>query len=503
MQEIENIEPAIWGLLFICQLQSDPSAINIWNCPPSSRVLFMNFSINLRFDEVTSRLSFGKCARASRHTLIIPPIFAILAAIAAPASARSATDSTGVETQPMAQMAPMPPMESTTAPSSTTDRPQGAACTPEQILPPFAKYCMPTATKPRVTLTLIINQFVVGSTTSGPRGQSRVTGPGSLMLMYEDNLSPRNTLRIDLMGSAEQATVGKIGTPQLLQSENLDAMHAHDTIMALEFRDTVKLGTSENQELTFLFAPRGAAAIGPVPYMHRPSAEGNPDSPLGHNLQDGFHDVSTVFGIGIRSRRTFIEATRFSGKAVSWPLPLHQSDSFGVRVTQGIDDHSDVGVSYADVLTPDDTGGAQHERFASAWLASNYKTSGGTFKSSLIWGQLRSSGHAAQNSFLAEAVLQRRLSNIFTRAEILQTTPEQLALIQFTGSARSRWVEAITLGYERALLKRGSFSLFAGGSLTKDFVTRSFESDYGARLGGAKLFIRLKLDTARGTMDRM
>lgn len=37
------------------------------------------------------------------------------------------------------------------------------------------------------------------------------------------------------MGSAEQVTVRKIGTPQLLQSENLDAMYAHDTIMALEF----------------------------------------------------------------------------------------------------------------------------------------------------------------------------------------------------------------------------------------------------------------------------
>ena len=324
-----------------------------------------------------------------------------------------------------------------------------------------------------------------------------------MMLMYENNLSSRNTLRIDLMGSAEQATVGKIGTPQLLQTENLDAMHAHDTIMALEFRDTVKLGTSENQKLTFLFAPRGAAAVGPVPYMHRPSAEGNPDSPLGHNLQDGFHDVSTVFGLALRTRRTFIEATRFSGQAVKWPLPLHHSDSFGVRVTQGIDDHSDIGASYADVLTPDDTGGAQHERFVSAWITSNYKIGGGTLKSSIIWGQLLSSGHASQNSFLAEAVFQRRLDNIFGRAEILQITPEQLSLVQFTGSERPRWVKAVTLGYEHALLKRGSFSLFAGGSLTKDFVPRSFENDYGSRLGGAKIFLRLKFDNAGEMMDAM
>jgi hypothetical protein len=460
----------------------------------------MDLCLDSRLDEIASRLSFCRRPGAYRHTLSIRPIFAILAAIAVPASARSPSNGTNVETQ---SMAPMPPMAPATPPSATADRPQGAACNQKQVSSPSAKPCMPMTTKPRSTLMLRINQFVAGSTTSGPRGQSRVTGPGSLMLMYENDLSPRNTLRIDLMGSAEQATVGKIGTPQLLQSENLDAMHAHDTIMALEFRDTVKLGTSKNQKLTFLFAPRGAAAVGPVPYMHRPSAEGNPDSPLGHNLQDGFHDVSTVFGVGVRSLRTFIEATRFSGKAVKWPLPLHHSDSFGVRVTQGIDDHSDVGASYADVLTPDDTGSAQHERFVSAWLASNYKINGGTLKSSIIWGQLRSSGHASQNSFLAEAVFQRRLDNIFGRAEILQITPEQLSLVQLTGSERPRWVKAVTLGYEHALLKRGTFSLFAGGSLTKDFVPRSFENDYGSRLGGAKIFLRLKFDNARGMMDGM
>ena len=429
---------------------------------------------------------------------VILTVFPAVAVTASPRSNSGGIDGGTAKKPPMPSMAPAIP-----ASSSPTDRPRTEVCMSRASPLLGADLCGPMTMKASSGIMIRVNQFLVGSTTSGPRGQSRVTGPGSLMLMYQNELSPRNTLRIDLMGSAEQATVGKIGTPQLLQSENLDAMHAHDTIMALEFRDTVKLGASNDQKLTFLFAPRGAAAVGPVPFMHRPSAEGNPDSPLGHNLQDGFHDVSTVFGMGFRSRRTFIEATRFSGKAVKWPLPLHHSDSFGVRVTQGIDDHSDVGASYADVLTPDDAGGAQHERFVSAWLASHYKTSGGTLKSSIIWGQLRSSGHASQNSFLAEAVFQRPFDNIFGRAEFLQITPEQLSLVQFTGSNRLQCVEAVTLGYERALLKGGSFSLFAGGSFTKDFVPRSFENDYGSRLGGAKIFLRLKFDNSRSVMDGM
>ncbi|MEO5809614.1 MAG: hypothetical protein ABIR51_06105 [Sphingomicrobium sp.] len=319
------------------------------------------------------------------------------------------------------------------------------------------------------------------------------------MLMYERDLSPTNTFRIDLMGSAEQLTVGRIGTPQLLQTENLDAMHAHDTIMALELRDTIKIGASGGKELTFLFAPRGGAAIGPVPYMHRPSAEGNPDAPLGHNLQDGFHDVSTVFGIGFRTGRTFVEGTRFSGKSVSWLFPLHKPDSFGVRLTQGITEEAEIGASYADVLTPDDNGGpSEHERFASAWLATKHKIHRNTLKSSLIWGQLRTSGHPSQNSFLAEAVLLLQSDNIFGRVELLQSTPGQLSLTQTNGPEQLRWVGALTLGYERSVLKRGGMSLLAGSSITKDFVPRSFEGDYGRRPGGAKLFLRLKFDSASG-----
>jgi hypothetical protein len=157
--------------------------------------------------------------------------------------------------------------------------------------------CMPGQAKPKTSLMFQLNQFMVYSNTSGPRGQSRLTGPGLFMLMYDAELSPKNHFRIDLMGSPEQLTVGDRGTPQLLQTDHLDNMHAHD-----------------RQKMTFLFAPRGEAAIGPVPFMHRESAAGNPDAPLGHALQDGFHDASTVLGIEYQNGATTLEATAFSGQ---------------------------------------------------------------------------------------------------------------------------------------------------------------------------------------------
>ena len=349
--------------------------------------------------------------------------------------------------------------------------------------------------KSKSPFMLQINQFAVFSHTAGPRGQSRVTGPGSWMLMYDGALSPQNHLSVSLMASPEQLTVGDKGTPQLLQTENIDNMHAHDTIMALEFRDVISIGSGGDQQLTFLFAPRGAAAIGPVPFMHRQSAEGNPDAPLGHGLQDGFHDASTVLGIEYHFARTTIEATAFSGAAVSWPLPLHSPDSFALRLTQDIDDHVKVGASYGDVLSLDDAGAKIHSHFKSVWLATSHQVGSGTLRSSLVWATGREGHGITQTSLLAEGVYQRGANALFGRAEVLQIAPKQLDVGASGTSTNLRWVKALTIGYERTLFQQRGLSLRLGGSYTRDFVPTAFKPDYGSAPGGLKIFLRIKFAT--------
>ena len=376
-------------------------------------------------------------------------------------------------------------------------------CPADHPFDPSMNMCMADSTKPMPALTFSLNQFAVYSATSGPRGQSRVTGPGVWMMMYNQALSPSNTLRVNMMGTAEQLTVGHKGTPQLFQTENIDNMHPHDYLMALEFRDVIKLGANNNQELTFLFAPRGAAATGPVPFMHRASAEGNPDAPLGHGMQDGFHDVSTVLGVAYRNAGTTVEATGFSGQAISWPFPLHKVDSYSVRVTHKIDNHVLIGASYADVLSPDDAGGAEHEKFITGWLATTHKLDGATLKSSFIWGQARTGHDPALNSFLAEAFYQRGINKLYGRGEILQITPGQLDLVPLNGSIDAKWVAALTLGYERTLVEKGPFSLFFGGSFTRDFAPVEFRPDYGSAPRGAKFYFRVKIDTTSAMQHGM
>ena len=354
--------------------------------------------------------------------------------------------------------------------------------------------CMTGQTKPTTSLMFQLNQFLVYSNTSGPRGQSRLTGPGLWMLMYDAELSPRNHFRMDVMGSPEQLTVGDKGTPQLLQTEHVDNMHAHDTVMALEFRNVLKLDADGKHRLTFLFAPRGGAAVGPVPFMHRESAEGNPDAPLGHARQDGFHDVSTVLGVAYGNVGTTVEATVFSGQNIRWPLPMHRPDSYGLRVNHSISDQISVGASYADGLLPDDAGSALHNRFISAWLTTSHQLRGNSLKSSFVWGQIRPGHEAPLNSFLEEAAYQTGMNKFYGRAEILQNTPEQLDITAANGAAGAKWFKALTVGYERTLIEKGQFSLFAGGSYTKDSVPAEFHDAYGSDPRGMKVYLRIRMD---------
>ncbi len=351
----------------------------------------------------------------------------------------------------------------------------------------------PSGPKPKTTLMFHLNQFMVYSSTSGPRGKSRLTGPGYWMLSYDNDLTTSNHLSIDIMGSPEQLTVGEKGTPQLLQTDHIDNMHAHDTIMAFEVRDALAIGADNKQQLTFMFAPRGEAAIGPVPFMHRESAEGNPDAPLGHSLQDGFHDASTVLGVEYRIVRTTAQLTAFSGQNITQPFPLHRPDSYAVRLNEDIDGHIVVGASYADVLLPVDTGGAEHNQFISAWLTTTHKIAEDTLKSAFVVASARAGHGAFLNSLMEEAVYQRGKNHFYGRAEVLQITPAQLELTTPSGAENAKWVEALTVGYERSLFEKNALHLLVGGSYTKDFVPAAFQPGYGSDPSGVKIYLRLNL----------
>src|SRR4051812_31800785 len=110
----------------------------------------------------------------------------------------------------------------------------------------------------------------------GPRGDDQVGSINWGMLMAMRQVGG-GTLHLQGMASAEPLTIGKRGYPLLLQSgESVDSeplhdrQHPHDLFMELSamYERPITPG------LGFLLyaAPVGEPGIGPVAYMHRPSA---------------------------------------------------------------------------------------------------------------------------------------------------------------------------------------------------------------------------------------
>ena len=374
--------------------------------------------------------------------------------------------------------------DQTPTPSPT---PNSHNCPAGQHWDDSMQMCMPDQTSNKLLTTIQVNQFGVYSNTSGNRGASRITGPGMWMLTMSKPLGTKNNLSLNMMGGIEKYTVGENGTPQLFQNDHVDAMHAHDPVMQLNFEDVLSLGQSGERKLIFDISPRGMATVGPAPFMMRSSAVGNPDAPLGHGMQDSFHDTWSVAAVKYKTARTLIEASVFSGQDQATFINLPKPDSYAFRINQNLNDHVTIGASIAEV--------SNQNQYLSSWVTTNSIINGNVLNTSTIWAQIKERGATPSlNSFMEEFVYQMGKNKFFGRVEVLQRTPDELLITVTDQATQAKWVKAVTLGYERTVYSKNGYNLYAGGSYTIDSAPKSFQTAYGTgELGGAKVFVRMNL----------
>ena len=113
----------------------------------------------------------------------------------------------------------------------------------------------------------------------------------------------RGTSALHTMLSFEPFTLKDIGSPQVFQTGEtfngeplIDYQHPHDLFLTLNVAYARPFGS---WTLTTTAAAVGAPALGPPPFMHRPSAAENPQSPLGHHHLDSVHITPGVLMVGI------------------------------------------------------------------------------------------------------------------------------------------------------------------------------------------------------------
>jgi len=341
----------------------------------------------------------------------------------------------------------------------------------------------------------------------GPRGADQVGSINWGMLMAMRQVSG-GTLHLHGMASAEPLTIGARGYPLLLQSGETyegrplhDRQHPHDLFMELSALYERAIGRRLGAMV--YVAPVGEPAIGPVAYMHRPSALNDPFAPLAHHWTDATHITYGVVSAGLFTKHVKLEGTLFNGREPDedrYDFDFDALDSYGTRLSVNPTPHWALSASYGylkqpEALHPDEN---QH-RVGASILHTVRLGRQGEWASALVYGAnkhvARDGGPAGrwEHSLGAESNLQLdRANSVFGRVEYVRKTGEELALDE-TLHDREFDVGAFSLGYIRefAGFRGATVGLGARGAL--DLIPRSLAGIYGSRTPvGLAVFLRVR-----------
>ncbi len=375
---------------------------------------------------------------------------------------------------------------------------------------------------------LMAHGFVFGQydAQGGPRGGRQFGSLNWGMFMASRELGG-GRFQARTMLSLDPATVTGRGYPLLLQSgESYDGQPLHDRQHPHNF--FMELGALYERPITrtlgisLYAAPSGEPALGPVAFMHRPSAMDVPTAPLGHHWQDATHTSFGVLTAGLFTHALKLEASAFNGREPDqhrYGINPIRLDSYAGRVTVNPSGAWSLSGSYGylrspEALHPDES---IHRLDASAMYGARLGADG-QWATTVVWGANR---YAAQPGLShsglleSEAVLDAR-NTVFGRAEVVQKGVEDLALDAVAGAPAAAslptatpttagllpsatppdaryTVGALSLGYIRELGRVRGVTFGLGGMGTINVVPASLRGAYGSRTPvGGMVFGRLR-----------
>jgi hypothetical protein len=341
---------------------------------------------------------------------------------------------------------------------------------------------------------------------AGPRGADQLGSINWGMLMAMRQLGG-GTLHLHGMASAEPLTIGAGGYPLLLQSGETyrgqplhDRQHPHDLFM--ELSALYERAISRQLGVMLYVAPVGEPAIGPVAYMHRPSALNDPFAPLAHHWTDATHITYGVISAGLFTKGVKLEATLFNGREPDedrYDFDFHPLDSYGIRLSGSPTSHWAVSASYGhlaqpEALHPDEN---QH-RLGASILHTVPLGRQGDWASALVYGANKHvpfSGPAEswEHSVMAESNLQLDETNtVFGRVEYVRKSGEELSL---AGSLEDREFDigTLSLGYVREFAGFRGATVGLGARAAMNLIPDALASTYGSRTPvGLAVFLRIR-----------
>jgi hypothetical protein len=334
----------------------------------------------------------------------------------------------------------------------------------------------------------------------GPRGGTEFVAPNWWMGMASRAVRS-SQLTLTAMLSLDAATVGKSGYGEIFQVGEalegrplVDRQHPHDLFMQLAA--VWQTPVSPSASLTLAAAPVGEPALGPVAFMHRPSAAENPLAALGHHTFDSTHIAFGVVTAGIDRGRWTVEGSIFNGREPDedrWNFDFGRLDSVSGRVWFRPTAEWEAQVSTGHLTDPEELepGNVQRTTASAAW----FRRAGDDF-SAVTAGYGVNAGHEAyRQSVFAEGTRRAGKNSFFGRAELVDVETAKLlndddhAVVD---SLRTDTVGAFTVGAVREVFRLRGFEGGFGGSVSLYAVPDVLKETHGSHPVSFQLFFRLR-----------
>ena len=346
----------------------------------------------------------------------------------------------------------------------------------------------------------------------GPRGGQEFVVPNWWMGMAARRAG-NGMVTFTSMLSLDAATVGKEGYRELFQVGEalggvplVDRQHPHELFMQLTAAWRIPI--TSRTGFTVAGGPSGEPALGPVAFMHRPSASDNPLAPLSHHTFDSTHVAFGVVTAAVDHGAWLIEGSVFNGREPDeqrWDFDFGALDSVSGRVWFRPADRWELQVSTGHLKDPEELepGNVQRTTTSASW----FKRDSDDYTAVAAGYGVNASDHGRRHAVFSEITKHFGLNSLFARTEVLhaETAPllgDNQVEDNHVDDERRDTIGAVTFGGVRDVLRWRGFEGGFGGAVTFYAVPDVLTSTHGEHPVSFQVFFRLRPPATKG-MGRM
>lgn len=338
-------------------------------------------------------------------------------------------------------------------------------------------------------------------THKGSRGGKETDVPDWVMFMGQKATGKNGLFHFNTMLSLDAVSMGGAGYPLLFQSGEdykgnplVDHQHPHDLFGELSV--SYAYSVSKKTDLFFYVGYPGEPALGPVAFMHRPSALYNPDAPLSHHWADATHITFGVATVGLRLGMFKVEGSSFTGREPDehrFNFDKPRFDSWSGRLSFNPAPSWALQVSHGFLKSPEALHPGENVNRTTASATYNLSMAHENFFNAIaLWGMNKTPGRNGENAFLLEASLGKQKFSPYLRYEYVQKSVEELNLDETVyGTGTLFPVNAFTLGLNYDLFHIGNTNIAAGGQYTWYHADIRLNNLYGKNPMAFEVFLRL------------